>query len=123
MHKFSIPQSLSSPCLFLLALPIHNHKKHTYWSCASTSASCEVRGSVMVEDGKGEEKRQLDLCAKGFEVRRLRCSMGSKATKYTTKLEIVGEELEKPVRIGAEGNSITLCNRIAMNGEVRCKML
>ncbi|XP_059428891.1 uncharacterized protein LOC132162630 [Corylus avellana] len=63
---------------------------------------CVVGGSVMIEDEKeGEEeelveRRQLDLCAEGFEVRRLRRLMGSGAANYTAELEdLYGKMLAK----------------------------
>ena len=56
----------------------------------------------MIEDEKeGEEeelveRRQLDLCAEGFEVRRLRRLMGSGAANYTAELEdLYGKMLAK----------------------------
>ncbi|XP_062166200.1 uncharacterized protein LOC133872635 [Alnus glutinosa] len=60
---------------------------------------CEVGGSVMVEDekeggeGELEERRQLDLCAEGFEVRRLRRLIGSGAADYTAELEDLYEKM------------------------------
>lgn len=53
---------------------------------------------MMVEDEKEggeelEERRQLDLCAEGFEVRRLRRLMGSGAADYTAELEDLYEKM------------------------------
>jgi hypothetical protein len=54
---------------------------------------------VMVEDekeggeGELEERRQLDLCAEGFEVRRLRRLIGSGAADYTAELEDLYEKM------------------------------
>ncbi|KAI4353459.1 hypothetical protein L6164_002408 [Bauhinia variegata] len=95
------------------------------------SLPCELHGSPMNEDKDHDrnhslkDQRELDMCAEGFEVGRLRKMVGSEATNYTWSLEDLYEKML--VKMGnlaimVEDSSAKLCEQEKHNRELRYKI-
>ncbi|KAI4356073.1 hypothetical protein L6164_000124 [Bauhinia variegata] len=94
------------------------------------SLSCELRGSPIRDKGHDKkqglkDQRELDMCAEGFEIGRLRGLVGSEATNYTENLEDLYEKMlvkmENLARM-VEDSSAKLYEQEKHNRELRYKI-
>ncbi|KAF5750778.1 BRCA1-A complex subunit Abraxa [Tripterygium wilfordii] len=97
--------------------------------------SCEMRGSSMMmteEESSRESKeatrdqRQLNKCAEGFEVRRLRQLLGSESTSYTAGLEDMYEKMLAKIESLArqvETSSAKVLEQENLNRKLRYKVI